>query len=122
MNPNIFFIFFVGRSNFLLFKKKSYLCRVIIFFVMATMTATISIPQEVALDSPLGALIAHFNSSSQSVKKAFAKFFAEYSAREAELKLKAKIERGEQAIRNGQGISQKEGESNEEFLERLCTM
>lgn len=86
------------------------------------MPTAISLPQNVSASSPLGALIAHFNASSKSVQKTFAKLFAEYTAREAELKLQEKIERGEQAIRNGEGISQKPGESNEAFFERLCTM
>ncbi len=86
------------------------------------MAITIQTPPNIGISSPLGALIAHFNSSSQSVKKSFAKLFAEYKAREEEQKLMAKIERGEAAIRNGQGISQQEGQSTEEFMERLYTM
>lgn len=86
------------------------------------MATAISLPQNVSASSPLGALIAHFNASSKSVQKSFAKLFAEYTAREAELKLQEKIERGEQAIRHGEGISQMLGESTEAFFERLCTM
>lgn len=52
----------------------------------------------------------------------FGKLFAEYTAREKELKLQAKIERGEQDILRGEGISQLPGESTESFFERLCTM
>ena len=51
-------------------------------------------PQNVSASSPLGALVAR-------------------------QKLLAKIERGEQAIRNGEGISQKPDESNEDFFNRL---
>lgn len=86
------------------------------------MPATIQIPQNVDASSPLGALVAHFNSSSKSVQKMFGKLFAEYTAREKELKLQAKIERGEQDILRGEGISQLPGESTESFFERLCTM
>lgn len=86
------------------------------------MPTALSLPQNVSASSPLGALVAHFNASSKSVQKTFAKLFAEYTAREAEQRLQAKIERGEQAIRNGEGISQQPGESNEEFFARLCTM
>lgn len=80
------------------------------------------IPPDTNVSSPLGALISHFNSSSQSVKKSFAKLFAEYKAREAEQMLMERIERGEAAIRNGQGISKHEGETTEDFMDRLCTM
>lgn len=36
--------------------------------------------------------------------------------------LDSKISRGEESIRNGKGISQMAGESNEAFFERLCTL
>lgn len=81
-----------------------------------------NIPNNVDISSPLGTLVAHFNSSSKSVQKSFAKLLVEYTAHEAELKLQSKIERGEQAILNGEGISQMSGESNDAFFERLCTM
>lgn len=90
--------------------------------IISIMDTTIAIPQNISITSPLGALLTHFNASSKSVQRAFAKLVIEHTAREAELKLQEKIERGERAIREGQGISQKEGESSEAFFERLCTM
>lgn len=86
------------------------------------MAATIQIPNDINVSSPLGALIAHFNASSHSVQKAFTKLFTEYTKQQADIKLKEKIEKGEQDIRMGLGISQKDGETNEAFFERLCTM
>lgn len=86
------------------------------------MTTTIEIPHDIGTNSQLGALVVHFNSSSKSVKKAFSKLISEASRREAEMKLAEKMERGEMAIRKGKGISQVEGESNEVFFERLCTL
>lgn len=86
------------------------------------MASFISIPQDISVSSPLGALIAHFNSSSKNVQKEFAKLLAENNAMESLEKLAKKIERGEAAIRNGQGISQKPNETTEDFIERLCTM
>lgn len=83
---------------------------------------TIQIPYSVNEVSPLGALIAHFNSSSKSVQKAFAKLFKEQMARESELALMQKIQKGEDDIRNGKGICQKEEETTDAFIERLCTM
>lgn len=80
-------------------------------------------PDNANVSSPLGALIMHFNASSKSVKKSFSKLFAEYTAKEEEEQdLSAKIERGMRDIRSGKGISKMEGETTEEFFERLCTM
>lgn len=86
------------------------------------MTSAIQMPQDIGVNSQLGALVAHFNSSSKSVRKAFYKLISESSRKEAEMRLLEKMQRGEMAIQNGQGISQMEGESNEAFIERLCTL
>lgn len=86
------------------------------------MNAIIPMPQNVDISSSLGALIAHYNSSPKSVQRMFARLFKEYAVCDAVKSLQAKIERGEYDIRNGKGISQQEGESNEEFFDRLCTM
>lgn len=91
------------------------------FLRMMDMTTAIQMPQDIGVNTQLGALVAHFNSSSKSVRKAFYKLISESSRKEAEMRLMKKIERGEMAIQNGQGISQMECESNEAFLERLCT-
>lgn len=86
------------------------------------MVTTIQIPNNVEISSPLGALIAHFNASSKTVQKAFATLFEEQTRAQVNNRLMQKISRGEEDIRAGKGISQMKNESNEAFLERLCTM
>lgn len=83
------------------------------------MTISLQTPQNINTNSPLAALIAHFNSSSRSVQKAFVKLFEEYAARETELKLLQKIEKGEADIRSGKGFCQGKEESTEDFIERI---
>lgn len=85
------------------------------------MAITINIPQHTDSMTPLGALIAHFNSSSKSVRRAFSKMLTESVERERQEALNVKIQVGMNDILNGRGISRKEGESTEQFFERLCT-
>lgn len=86
------------------------------------MQTLITLPQNVSASSPLGALVAHFNASTKGVQRTFAKLISDYVAREGEQKLLEKIERGEKAIRDGHGISQKPDETDQDFFERLCTL
>lgn len=54
------------------------------------MAATIQIPQDISISSPLGALITHFNGLSQSVQKALAKLMLDipYNMRISSRRLK----------------------------------
>lgn len=95
------------------------------------MPAAIQIPQNVDASSPLGALVAHFNSSSKSVQKMFGKLFAEYAAREKEQKLQARMSKQDyfamldhsiEQAEKGQTIAMHDDESVKQFLDRLvCT-
>lgn len=71
--------------------------------------------------SQLGALIAHFNSSSKSVRRAFSKMFEESIEKERQEQLKFKVSAGMKDIQEGHGIERKEGESVTQFFDRLCT-
>lgn len=82
---------------------------------------TINIPQRTDVMSPLGALITHFNSSSASVKRAFSKMLAESLEQEQRERLLQKVSAGVKDIEEGKGISRKDGETTEQFFERLCT-
>ncbi len=72
------------------------------------------------VSTPLGALVTHFNSSSKSVQRAFAKMITSVLEQEQQAKLQAKINNGIKDIKNGHGISRKNGESTAQFFERLC--
>lgn len=85
------------------------------------MTATLTINEPVDAMSPLGALVAHFNASSRSVKRSFAKMIAGVFAQEEQAKLQAKINAGIKDIREGKGVSREENETTAQFFERLCT-
>lgn len=85
------------------------------------MTITIDIPQEIDSTSPLAALIAHFNSSTKSVRRTFSKLVAESLAQESRERLMLKVSNGVRDIRQGKGISKKADETTEQFFERLCT-
>lgn len=85
------------------------------------MATTIQLPQPMDVSTPLGALVTHFNSSSKSVQRAFAKMITSVLEQERQAKLQAKIDTGISDIKNGKGISRKTGESTVQFFERLCT-
>ncbi|MDO4822962.1 MAG: hypothetical protein Q4A08_02170 [Bacteroidales bacterium] len=85
------------------------------------MAITIQIPQHTDAMSPLGALIAHFNSSSKSVRLAFSKMIAESIHKEQQELLQQKISDGIKDIREGKGLSKNPDETTEQFFERLCT-
>lgn len=85
------------------------------------MAITIEIPQHTDSMSPLAALIAHFNYSSKSVRRALSKMIAESMAQESKERLMLKVDAGVQDIRQGKGIVKKDGETTEQFFERLCT-
>jgi len=85
------------------------------------MATGFQISQPIDMSTPLGALIAHFNASSKSVQKSFAKWMINLLEQEEQEKLQAKVENGVKSIKAGQGVSRKEGESTIQFFERLCT-
>ena len=66
-------------------------------------------------------LVEQFNSSSKSVRNAFAKLLENAKEKERQEKLQAKIEEGIRDIQNGNGIYRLENETTEQFFERLCT-
>lgn len=85
------------------------------------MAITINIQQNTDVMSPLGALIAHFNSSSNSVRRAFSKLVTESIAKEQQSQLQAKVVAGIKDIQEGKGLSRCANETTEQFFERLCT-
>lgn len=85
------------------------------------MAISLQIPQQTDAMSPLGALIAHFNSSSKSVKVAFYKLLSTSLEKERQEQLEAKVAAGVNDIKAGRGISRRADESTEQFFERLCT-
>lgn len=85
------------------------------------MAITIQIPQQTDTMSPLGALIVHFNSSSESVKRTFSKMLAEGIEKERRNRIALKVTTGINDIRAGKGVSRNESETTEQFFERLCT-
>lgn len=85
------------------------------------MAITIQVPQHTDAMSPLGALIAHFNSSSKSVRRVFSKMVAEGIEQERQQQLQEKVSHGVKDIQEGKGIYRKENETTTQFFERLCT-
>ena len=85
------------------------------------MLNSLQITQHIDITTPLGALIAHYNASSKSVKKAFAKLMLNSLEQEEKTKLQAKVKSGAMVIKDGKGIYRKEKETTEQFFERLCT-
>lgn len=85
------------------------------------MAISIQIPQQTDAMSPLGALIAHFNSSSKSVRVAFSKMITATLEQERQEQLKAKVSIGVNDIKAGRGVSRRSDETTAQFFERLCT-
>lgn len=85
------------------------------------MAITIDIQQNTDVMSPLGALIAHFNSSSKNVRRTFSKLITESIAQEQQSRLQAKVMAGINDIKEGKGLSRNTNETVDQFFERLCT-
>lgn len=85
------------------------------------MAITINIQRNTEVMSPLGALIAHFNSSSKSVRRTFSKLITESIEQEQQLRLQTKVMAGIKDIKEGKGLSKGTNETTEQFFERLCT-
>ncbi len=85
------------------------------------MAITINTKQNTDVMSPLGALIAHFNSSSKSVRRTFSKLITESIEQEQQSRLQAKVMAGVKDIKEGKGLSRSANETTEQFFERLCT-
>lgn len=85
------------------------------------MAITINTQQNTDVMSPLGALIAHFNSSSISVRRTFSKLITESIAQEQQSRLQAKVMAGVKDIKEGRGLSRGANETTEQFFDRLCT-
>lgn len=95
------------------------------------MATVLQIPQNSSVMSPLGALVAHFNSSSKSVQNAFAKLLNDSMSEKKRAKLKAKMTEKEyfdmldhsiEQAENGNTIAMEEGETLQQYMSRLsCT-